>query len=352
MKSMFFIGAFLLAIGLISAEGIVLKEVVNPSSITVSSDRIYIVERRSGEVFLYSLDGRRFLGKFGRMGQGPGEFDTAPDLIPRPGELIARSFGKLIYFSETGEFRREVKILPADLMFSGFPIFPLGGRYVGFPFVRDEDGKMRSCLGRIYEEDWKPVVDFTPPFPSPTPPPPPPPGSKIKPPKEDVLLIKDYGSGIVEGDRIYFADSRKGLSISIFDAQGRSVREIRLEEPPVGIDRKFRQDLIAAWREDMKKYLDLFNPVVPEVFPALFAFRVDGVEIHAVTPRRQNGFYEIVTLNLEGKILRRSFAFPLEPTWDYLVEVDKRFDIRNGILYSLTYNEDKEQVELRIAPIK
>lgn len=358
---MLFIGAILLAIGLISAEGIagqerenvvVLKEVVNPSSITVSSDRISIVEGRSGEIFMYSLNGGRFLGKFGRTGQGPGEFDRAPHLIPQPGEWIAISFGKVIYFSETGEFRREVKILPADLMFSGYPIFPLAGRYVGFPFIRDEDGKMLSCVGRIYEEDWKPVVDFTPPFPSPTPPPPPPPGSNIKPPKEDFLLIKDYSSGIVAGNRIYFADSRKGFSISVFDTQGRPVREIRLEEKPVPIERKYRQDLIADWRENMKKYLDIYNPVVPEVFPALFAFRVDGAEIHALTPRRKNGLYEIITLNLEGKILRRSFAFPLEPTWDYLVEVNNQFDIRNGILYTISYNEEKERVELRIATIK
>jgi hypothetical protein len=42
----------------------------------------------------------------------------------------------------------------------------------------------------------------------------------------------------------------------------------------------------------------------------------------------------------------------LEPSWDYLPEVDQRFDIRDGILYPTSYHEEKERTELRIAPIK
>jgi len=335
------------------AEKIVpLPEILMVSSVRVSDDRIYVADGRSREIYAYALDNFRLLKKIGRSGQGPGEFETAPQPVLLPDEMAAKSFSKIVFFSKEGEFRREVKILPSDLMFSGFPVFPLEGRYVGFPFVRDERGRMTSCVGRIYEEDWKTAAEFTAPFPSPTPSPPPPPGAKSAGPKEEMLLIKDYCQATVAGGRIYFADSRKGLSVSVFDARGAKIREIRPETTVVRVDPKFRDELIAAWREDMKKYLEFYTPFVPDVFPALFAFRVDGAEIHAVTPRGRDGLYEIITMNLEGTILRRSFSFPLEPTWDYLPEVDHRFDIHGGILYTTSYNEEKERMELRIASLK
>jgi hypothetical protein len=329
-----------------------LPEITSVSSVRVSDDRVYISDGRSREIYAYALDDFRLLKKIGRSGQGPGEFETAPQPVLLPDEMAAKSFSKIVFFSKEGEFRREAKILPSDLMFSGFPVFPLEGRYVGFPFVRDDRGRMTSCVGRIYDEDWKPAADFTAPFPSPTPPPPPPPGSKSTGPKEDVLLIKDYCEATVAGGRIYFADSRKGLSISVFDARGAKIREIRPETTVVRVDPKFREELIAAWREDLKKYLEFYTPVVPDIFPALFAFRVDGEEIHAVTPLRRDGFYEIITMNLEGTVLRRSFSFPLEPSWGYPPSVNNHFDIRGGILYTTSYNEEKERMELRIAPIK
>jgi len=329
-----------------------LSEITSVSSVRVSGDRIYIADGRSREIFVYALDDFRLIRKIGRAGQGPGEFESPPQPIIFPNELAVKSFSKIVFFSKEGEFRREIKIVPADLMFSGFPVFPLGRGYAGFPFIRDERGRMISCVGRIYDENWKPTADFADRFPSPTPSPPPPPGAKITGPKEDDLLIKDYCAGWVEGERIYFADSRKGFSISVFDAQGAKIREIRQETTPVRIERKYRENLIAEWREERKKDLDRFNPVVPDVFPSLFAFRVDGEEILAVTPQWKDGLYEIITMNLEGTVLRRSFSFPLEPSWDHLPSVNSHFDIHGGILYTTAYNEDQERIELSILPIK
>jgi len=329
-----------------------LPDITSVYAIKVADDRIYIVDWRQKEIFVFALDDLRMVRRFGRAGQGPGEFDSPPLPVLLPEGLAVKSFSKILFFSRDGELRREVKIVPTDLMFSGFPVFPVDGRFIGFPFVRDERGRMTSCVGRIYEEDWKPAGDFAWLFPSPTPSPPPPPGAKNTGPKEDYRLIRDYCAGTVEGGRIYVADSRKGLSITVFDARGTKIREIRPETAPVRIDRKFREELIASWREEMKNYLDHFNPVVPDVLPDFFAFRVDGAEIHAVTPRRRDGLYEIVTMNLEGAVLRRTFAFPLEPSWDYLPAVNNRFDIRDGILYATSYNEERERTELRIRPIK
>jgi len=329
-----------------------LPDISSVYEVKVSADRIYISDARDRNVVLYALEGVRFLGKIGRPGQGPGEFDSAPKLVLVPEGLAAKSFSRLAFFSAAGEFLREVKGFNIDLMVSGLPVFPLGERNVGFPFIRDESGPMIECVGRIYDADWKPVRDFTGRFPSATPAPPPPPGAKRTGPKQDALLVKDYVGAAAAGGRIYFADSRKGISIAVYDGEGTQLSEIKVEAKPVSVTRSEREKMISEWREEMKNYLDLFNPVVPDVYPAFFAFRLDGNEIDILTPVRRDGRYEVIALDTAGKVLRRSFAFAHEPTWGYLPGIDNRFDIRGGKLYFVDYNEAAERYELEVTPLK
>lgn len=329
-----------------------LPEISSVYAVKVAADRVFISDARGRIIAVYALDGIRFLGKIGKPGQGPGEFDSAPRLALVPEGLAAKTFSRLAFFSGAGEFLREIKGFNVDLMVSGLPVFPLDDRFVGFPFVRDETGRMVECVGRIYDAGWRPLRDFTDRFPSPTPPPPPPPGAKRSGPRQDVLLVKDYFDAAVQGGRIYFADSRKGLSISVYDGEGDRLSEIKPEMKPVAVSRRKRDDLIASWREEMKKYLDLYNPVVPDVYPAFFAFRVDGDEIYAVTPARKDGRYEVVVLDEKGRIFRRSFAFPYEPAWGYLPAINDRFDIRGGKLYAVDFNEESERYELRVTDLK
>lgn len=329
-----------------------LPEVSSVYEVKVSADRLYVSDARDRNVAVYGLDGVRFLGKFGRAGQGPGEFDSAPRITFTSEGLAAKSFSKLAFFTPSGEFLREVKGFNVDLMVSGLPVFPLGKRNVGFPFIREESGPMTNCVGRVYDEDWKPLRDFTDRFPSATPPPPPPPGAKTRGARQDALLIKDYVGAAVEGGRVFFADSRKGISVAVYDSEGTRLSELKVESNPVAVGREERETLIAEWREEMKNYLDLFNPVVPDVYPAFFAFRVDGGEIFVLTPVRRDGRYEIIALSTDGKVLRRSFAFAHEPTWGYLPGVNSRFDIRGGKLFYVDYNEAAEHFELQVTPLK
>ncbi|MBM3311105.1 MAG: hypothetical protein FJY80_06330 [Candidatus Aminicenantes bacterium] len=329
-----------------------LAEISSVFEVKVSAERIYVSDARDRNVVMYALDGAKFLGKFGRAGQGPGEFDSAPRLVFAPEGLAAKSFSKILFFSPGGEFLREVKGFNIDLMVSGLPVFPMGERNVGFPFIRDESGPMIECVGRVYDADWKPVRDFTGRFPSATPAPPPPPGAKRTGPKQDALLVKDYVGAAVEGGRIYFADSRKGISIAVYDGEGIQLSEIKVEAKPVSVTRNEREKMISEWREEMKDYLDLFNPVVPDVYPAFFAFRLDGNEIYVLTPVRRDGRYEVIALDTAGKVLRRSFAFAHEPTWGYLPGVNSRFDIRGGKLYYVDYNEAAERYELQVTAMK
>jgi len=48
----------------------------------------------------------------------------------------------------------------------------------------------------------------------------------------------------------------------------------------------------------------------------------------------------------------RGFLFPLEPSWRYPPGTNGRFDILDGRLYTVDFNEDEERYELRVTPLQ
>jgi hypothetical protein len=329
-----------------------LPEVSEPSSVRAWSGRLYISDSRSRDVLVYSLEGARFLGRLGRAGQGPGEFESAPKIVPTAGGLAAKSFSKLLFFSSQGDFLRETKGFGMDLMVSDMPVFPVEGGYIGFPFVRGADGRMNECVGRLYDEAWKPVRDFGDRFPSPTPPPPPPAGAKVELSKSDLEIIRHAADAACADGRIYLADSRQGLSVAVFDVRGEKVGQIRVPIPLRRVSREEKRLLLEGWSEARRAVAHLYNPVVPDVYPAFAAFRLDGGRMHVVTAEHQGGRYEILTLDLQGRILKRGFLFPLEPSWRYPPGTNGRFDILDGVLYTVDFNEEAERYELRVTPLR
>jgi hypothetical protein len=329
-----------------------LAEVREPRFVRAWSDRLYISDSGNRDVLIYSLPEVRFLGRIGRAGQGPGEFDAAPKLVAAAGGLAAKSFAKLQFFSLEGTFQRETKGLPMELMLSDMPVFPIEGGYIGFPFVRGEDGRMNDCVGRIYDAAWKPVRDFGDRFPSPAPPPPAPAGVKAPIAKQELEVIRSCAGAAFADGKVYLADSRKGFDLAVFNLCGEKTGEIRVPLPPRKVRREEKQQFLDDWREARKRVAPLFDPIIADVFPAFVAFRLDGERIYLVTAEHMDGRYEILTLDLGGKILKRGFLFPLEPLWRYPPATDSSFDILDGLLYSVAYNEGAEHYELRVTSLR
>ncbi|MCP4146649.1 MAG: hypothetical protein GY757_02765, partial [bacterium] len=64
---------FSLLCGMVSGTQVFpLPDLEKPDSITVSNDRLYFTDR--GSVSVYNLNDMKLLFKFGRTGEGPGEF--------------------------------------------------------------------------------------------------------------------------------------------------------------------------------------------------------------------------------------------------------------------------------------
>lgn len=126
-----------------------LPEIVHPYRFVVDADYFYISQGVT--VFVYSARDYQLLTKFGKEGEGPGEIllrrrggndeillDTTPD------HLIVSSVGKVLYFSRTGEFIRELRTEKA-----GRWLVPVGDHFAGKTYVRGQEGDARLYHGVV-----------------------------------------------------------------------------------------------------------------------------------------------------------------------------------------------------------
>lgn len=319
-----------------------LPELERPTRIAVERGMVYFADIR--QIVVYDLRDGRFVRKIGRFGQGPGEFANEPRHISVLGDrLIVQDMGHADCFNLDGVSAGEIKH-PGSMAF--YPVLPVGRNVVGFPIIRDDEGSMLPS-GRIYDSRLKLIRDFYGTLPA-LPAPPPPPGRAME--KSDELLIRDYGDYAVYGNRIYVADSRRGLSISVFDENGLLLREINPPVDKVKVPKGFVDAVVREWKasKNWQAYYSYINPVVPEYFPALMDFKIDRGRLCVLTAAKKNDLYEIIVMDLEGKILERKFRFPLKPNFEYPFYNGNKYDIEGDQLIWYAYNDDKDLYELHI----
>ncbi len=325
-----------------SEEVIALPELEQPTRIIVERGVAYIADIR--HVYVYDLRGGLLLTKIRRLGQGPGEFANEPRQLSVLGNrLIVQDSGHADCFSLDGISAGEIKH-PGPMAF--YPVLLVGRNVVGFPIIRDDEGSMRPS-GRVYDSRLKLIRDFYGALPA-LPPAPPPPGRAME--KSDELLIRDYGDYEVYGNRIYVADSRRGLSISVFDENGLLLRDIHPPIDKVKVPKGFVDAMVKGWKasKDWQTYYSYIRPVVPEYFPALIDFKIDHGRLCVLTAAKKNDLYEIIVMDLEGRILERKFRFPLKPDFEYPFYNGNKYDIEGDRLIWYAYNDETETYELHI----
>jgi hypothetical protein len=319
-----------------------LPELEEPTRILVEREMAFIADAR--HVVVYDLKAGRLLRKIGRLGQGPGEFANGPRHMSILGNrLIVQDMGHADCFNLDGVSVGEIRH-PGSMVF--YPVLPVGRNVVGFPIIRDDEGSMLPS-GRVYDSHLKLIRSFYGALPA-LPSPPPPPGRAMK--EIDELLVRDYGCYEVYGNRIYVADSRRGLSISVFDENGLLLHEINPPVDKVKVPKGFVDDIVKEWKtsKDWQAYYSYINPLVPEYFPAFIDIKIDQGRLYVLTAAKKNDLYEIIVMDLEGKILEREFRFPLKPNFEYPFYNGNKYEIEGNKLIWFDYSDEKEMYELHI----
>ncbi len=108
--SVLFILLFFLAISLSFSgkDSIELSEITSPDGLFINNKYVYISQ--GTDIFQYSKNDFKLKKKFGRKGEGPGEFKGRVDYINiLPENLLISSRDKISYFTKNGGFIKEIK---------------------------------------------------------------------------------------------------------------------------------------------------------------------------------------------------------------------------------------------------
>ncbi|MCX6581483.1 MAG: 6-bladed beta-propeller [Candidatus Aminicenantes bacterium] len=311
----------------------VLKENFTAPFLVFDKDCIYIGDKGTFSINIYSRKDFSFLKQFGKKGEGPAEFMWIHSLQVDPEVIYVSGSGKISLFSKAGKLKREIRLDPntGNYMFLGHNIVSIsysdpeapGDLYNKINLVGENGKKIKE----IYSTRITPIWTF-------------------KEPKNDCCLITDCVEYIVYNRKLYLGNTMKGFYFIVFNENGEKVSEIDLpyEKRPIKADEKEEYiNQLAYWRGEVVK--KRYNFLFPEFYPAFDSFLIADDRIyvflhnpHPMTSKEQ----QIVILDLQGKLLKQVAQF---------VPLDAAYQILDGMFYYLTDNDETQLWELHAIKI-
>jgi hypothetical protein len=320
--------ALALSAGTASAELVAkLPQVMNPFFLTVSDGRVYVVEDSvSVHIFDLGPQGVTFVKTFGRMGQGPGEFDYIYTVRPFKDHLDIPGSHKLARFSRDGDYQGEVAVTVG--VFKG-AAYRLGDGYVVRDLNFDEKGMATTI--RLYDKDFKLLKEI---------------GVRTSPEGlTKINLVSDYYAPRVAGDRLYVIDAGEDSVVTVYDRNGARQNEIRLPLEPLKMTDTLKAAVIKplkdSWTgptrwEDYEKRL-----FFPDRTPGLDHFEVMDGTFVVRTFKYRGDLVEFARFDEQGRELGR-----LDLPFTGRLSNGILFCFYQGRYYFLRENPDEEVWEL------
>ena len=312
-----------------------LPELDRPNFIQVDGDELFVTDGYS--IYIYSLQPLALKTKFGQKGEGPGEFTTWPFVRVAKDFILCTTLTRCLWFTRNGKLNHEKRL--QDL----FMLMPARENYIALELETDMKTRTVFYKLQLINPDFKEI-------------------KMLYKTASDSPLVLDTDSGAEEHkmlyhyfdflsykDKIFVADSHKGLFIEVFDTQGNHLYSIRYPVEKVKVTPDYR-----------KKAMDLFKIVCKNIyetkkkssftfydyFPPMKHFWIDDNKIYITTYRQENNKNELLVLDLKGKLLKRLFLpFKSMQDWRILGAVDP-YTFHQGILYELVENQETSLWEL------
>jgi hypothetical protein len=315
---------------LFSEKLAVLPGVLNPESIAVAGDQLYISDQST--VLLYSLKDLKFIKRIGRDGRGPGEFNHSPLLSVFPDYLVANCVGRVLFFSLNGDYLREKK---TALIFF---VYPVDKNFVGITVTQDPTTKKTFHVISLYNDKMQHLKDIRRKQSG---------RSKSKPSgKREERAFLDFFKHRVYGDKIFVGDSSRGFFIEVFDSAGNSLYIINPDYERVKITEKDKRDFINRFKNSQNPFDKMISSRTrfkfDEFHHAFYNFLVDNDKIYVFTHKKKDNKKEIIVLDLKGNIIKKSYL-----SWKWT----RFYTVCNDTLYYLIENDRTEEWELYDAKI-
>jgi hypothetical protein len=220
---------------------------------------IYILDRVDKKVKIFDSEGK-FLRKFGRDGQGPGEMNVPITIqIISNDELVVSDAlnQRLMFYSLEGEFKREMSTALKALRFT-LPLFDSQGNILGQQIVPTEEKLMREV--RKYDGELNSLftvasIDNTSLV-----------QGKINP--FQVVIFYQLGK-----DNAIYCSNPDAYEIKVLNTEGKMVRRILKDFDPVKVTEKDKEDFLERVPELAGPIKDRIE--FPKIYPAYQNFTVD-----------------------------------------------------------------------------
>jgi hypothetical protein len=305
------------------------SEVLKPSTIAIDDEQMYIVENTL--IYIYSLKDFKLKKKFGKDGEGPGEFKRFAAVYPQKDSLLINSFGKLSYYTKDGILKKELKTKSgiASLFF-----YPIRNGFIGRG-ISLVDKKIYFTVN-LFDSDLNKGKELY----------------RMISPYQQTGKINIFSRSLVyqtHSDKI-FITGKEGFGLDILDSTGKKLYSIVREDYK---RRKFTSEDEKKFREVLKSRFkaqyDIMKSRIsfPDYFPEILNFFIADNKIYISTWKWKNEKIEFFIYGLKGKLLKHVFIpFVFQNALEPYPAV-----IKNGKLYQLIENDDEEW-ELFITDIK
>jgi len=312
-----------------------LEEIQKFPTLVIGDQYLYIWDRSTLNIHIYSRKDFSFLGMFGKKGEGPGEFKWINVLQIFPDFLFISGMDKISFFSKMGKLKDEKRANPNSGKYS-----LLGKNFICTKFVPQKPtAKYAEIKFTLLDSDLQKNKDLF--------------KTKILATlhynplkkKQDFMLVSGFAGYKVYNDRLYIGTTERGIYFAVFDSRGKKLyaidhpykrRELTAEHKSRYIGRVLR------WHGPKVKRM--YNLVLPEYFPAFSNFDISDGKIYVLMFPEHPDLgkpQEILVLDLDGKLLKKT-----------TIPYREAFCISKGKYYYLIDNEITEMWELHADPIK
>jgi hypothetical protein len=330
----------LISTGLIIQGKIIvsLEENFKKPIIRVDDRQFYIVDPSLAKGVIYDRSNLKKVGQFGGYGQGPGELTYIQNVTLNDKYIYVSDLSKLCIFSKHGKLIKELRGLMKATNY-----IPFGDNFIGThslpQYLYKNKRKVQFILfdGNLKKKKDIFVTEIH---------------SEVTQTKGKDLVywFRDCFGAFVNKNNLVVGTTEKGFYFSVFNLEGEKLYDIIKNEKKREVTEKEKNQIIKYFslgmgKEKWDQYKATKEIVFPDYYPAYMGFIVNDNRIY-VFPYPQFGVFEILILDLKGKLLKRSFlmAFALG------VEI-KYVDIFKGKLYNVMEKDEKWELnEIDLLP--
>ena len=310
-----------------------LPEVNRADFIRIDGNDLFVADSKSFCIYVYSLETLKLKLQIGKRGEGPGEFQHPPQLNAVLPDTIWCSGGwKTLVFSRDGKLLQEKTFPPLQ----GLNITPIKNNFVAVDW--NTDWQLRLTFKSVHllnlkfekiKEIYKVQSDTNFITPNDT-------------GEEEFHVITHTFFFLINEDKIFIVDSKKGFFIDVFDANGNHLYAIDKKLEPVNVKEAQKPKILDSLYLNYKELTRIKKKsafTFYDTYPPIRQAWIDNGKIYATTYKENKGTNEMIILDLKGNILK-TIMIPIKSTKDYKVQGEfDTYTVNKNVLYEVIEDE-------------